>query len=455
MQLSRFQRIVCLVATLVHWSHGCFLDHVDSSHIDHRAAISFNIAARDESIRLRQPPADLAIVNARIFNGAGISLPSTLTVRNGIIVAICTPTSRQNCSLSHGFKGEVYDAKNMTLLPGLIDSHAHPANVSHLQALTAAGITTTILAHCPSPDLCASLESHSGLTSIILGSFVATTPNSTHAAIVASDVPNPPLISNLTQIPSWVANQVSPGQGGGGAKFIKIIGSAPGPGLHPAAQTLLVKEAHRHRRLVVQHAASTVAFAEAITAKADQIHHSTLDGPLDSSLVRAFAEGGTVLCPTLMMMRAVAEQLPSPGPGSGSGSNSSSGSGSNTTINPAFAAAVETTRRLRDAEVAILVGTDANAQSQVPAGGQVRFGESMHDELENLVKLVGMTPAEALRAATKVPAIKFGELLRDRGAVEVGKRADLVLVEGDPTVDITVVRKVRRVWVGGVKFAGL
>lgn len=432
MQLPRLQLAVCLLAILVQWSQGCFLNHEDHPYnIDYRAVIWSNMAARDESSRLRQYPSDLAIINARIFNGTGISPPSTLTVRAGLITSICTPANKKSCSIPPKFEGEVYDAKNMTLLPGLIDSHAHPANVSHLQALTAAGVTATMLAHCPSPALCASLENHAGLTSVIRGSFVATTLNSTHAAIV-SGVSNPPLISNLTQIPSWVANQTSPH--GSNAAFIKIIGSAPGPGLSPEAQKLLVHEAHKHHLLVVQHAATTVAFAEAIDAGADQIHHSTLDAPIDASLVQAFGKGNTVLCPTLTMMRAISElrQLPQ-----------------------GYEAAVETTRRLRAAGVSILVGTDANAQSQVPAGGQVQFGGSMHDELENLVKSVGMAPAEALRAATEVPAGRFGGLLRDRGVVQVGGRADLVVVEGDPTVDIGAVRRVRRVWVGGVLFAGL
>ena len=79
----------------------------------------------------------------------------------------------------------------------------------------------------------------------------------------------------------------------------------------------------------------------------------------------------------------------------------------------------------------------------------VMYGSSLHDELENLVA-AGLTPVEALNAATVLPAKYFG--LADRGVIREGMRADLLLVNGDPTTDITVTRKIVKVWVGGIEF---
>jgi imidazolonepropionase-like amidohydrolase len=59
-----------------------------------------------------------------------------------------------------------------------------------------------------------------------------------------------------------------------------------------------------------------------------------------------------------------------------------------------------------------------------------------------------MTPAQALTAATRNPAAAFP--LRDRGSIAVGKRADLVLVRGNPANDITATRDILRVWRSGV-----
>ena len=61
----------------------------------------------------------------------------------------------------------------------------------------------------------------------------------------------------------------------------------------------------------------------------------------------------------------------------------------------------------------------------------------------------GLTPVEALRAATVLSATYFG--FTDRGAIEAGRRADLLLVDGDPTQDIAATRTIRGVWSAGVQ----
>ena len=94
----------------------------------------------------------------------------------------------------------------------------------------------------------------------------------------------------------------------------------------------------------------------------------------------------------------------------------------------------------------ILAGTDANTTQGVPY--QPAFGASLHDELALLVD-AGLSTAAALRAATSLPAKHFG--LPDRGTIEPGLRADLVLIDGDPLADINATRAIRRVWVAGIE----
>jgi hypothetical protein len=60
-----------------------------------------------------------------------------------------------------------------------------------------------------------------------------------------------------------------------------------------------------------------------------------------------------------------------------------------------------------------------------------------------------LTPIEALRSTTSVPADAFR--LGDRGWVAAGRNADLVLVEGDPTADITATRNIVTIWKDGVE----
>ena len=78
----------------------------------------------------------------------------------------------------------------------------------------------------------------------------------------------------------------------------------------------------------------------------------------------------------------------------------------------------------------------------------ISHGSSLHHELELLVE-AGLTNVDAVRAATSRPARYFG--LPDRGVIEPGRRADLVLIDGDPLRDITVIRSIRHVWCGGAE----
>lgn len=91
--------------------------------------------------------------------------------------------------------------------------------------------------------------------------------------------------------------------------------------------------------------------------------------------------------------------------------------------------ALQVTRILHQAGVTLLAGTD-----------QVVPGHSIYRELELLVE-AGLTPIEAIRCATLTPAEVLG-VSAEVGAVEVGKRADLVILDADPTQDIHNVRRV-------------
>jgi len=93
----------------------------------------------------------------------------------------------------------------------------------------------------------------------------------------------------------------------------------------------------------------------------------------------------------------------------------------------------------RQAGVRVLVGTDAMNMGVVP-------GFSVHEELRNLVE-IGFTPFEALQAATHYPA----EFLRKNefGTIAVGKRADLILVDGDPLKNVSNASKLSGVMTRG------
>jgi imidazolonepropionase-like amidohydrolase len=94
------------------------------------------------------------------------------------------------------------------------------------------------------------------------------------------------------------------------------------------------------------------------------------------------------------------------------------------------------TGRMHDKGIPIGAGTDAPLGLSVP-------GYSLHSELEMLVR-AGLSPLEALQSATVRPAEYFS-LQDEMGSIDVGKKADMVLLDANPLDDITNTKKISAV----------
>jgi imidazolonepropionase-like amidohydrolase len=214
-----------------------------------------------------------------------------------------------------------------------------------------------------------------------------------------------------------------------GADLIKIYGThrfrltadgklASLPTFTLAEVQSIVDEAHREGVKVACHAYGGEGLHNCIEAGVDSIEHG-LD--LDDAAIRRMIDKGIYLVPTLYVYEFEPEEdLRSTGDAT-----------SRARIHEA------SFRRALARGVKIAFGTDVGP---FPHGTQAK-------EFEYLVRF-GMSPAQALRAATSVAADLMG--WEDRlGSIEKGKLADLVAVSGDPLVDITELERVRFVMKGG------
>ncbi|TQN65202.1 Imidazolonepropionase [Colletotrichum shisoi] len=105
------------------------------------------------------------------------------------------------------------------------------------------------------------------------------------------------------------------------------------------------------------------------------------------------------------------------------------------------------TRALCKAGVPLVLGTDAAGM-----GFAFPYGLGMHMEMRLMVKEVGMTPFDVLKSATSVTADRFR--FNDRGRIEAGKKADLVLFQGDVFESLAAndgrCLRIKSVWRDGV-----
>jgi hypothetical protein len=118
--------------------------------------------------------------------------------------------------------------------------------------------------------------------------------------------------------------------------------------------------------------------------------------------------------------------------------------GNQVNIDPTFADwSLFLTGRMKKLGVPIGAGTDTPIGLAVP-------GYSLHSELEMLV-LAGLTPLQAIESATVQPAIYFS-LLDKSGSIDVGKQADMILLDADPLADIANTKKISLVVSKGIAF---
>jgi imidazolonepropionase-like amidohydrolase len=346
-----------------------------------------------------------AILNARVFDGTRLREWTSVRFAGGIITDCATgPTARDG--------DEVIDAEGGTILPGLIDSHIHLVPGALAQGLTF-GVTTALDMFSQADVMAVAKQQAGGRSDVadVRSAGIGATAPGGHPSMMYGPFPT---LTGPEQAEQFVADRVAEG-----SDYLKIFGpsGAAGPRAMPSLDldtvTALTKAAHSRGLVVVAHINSAAGVGEVVSAGIDVVAHVPVDGELDRALAERIAEAGIAVGPTL----ATIENVQAP-----------------------YSRAEENVGRLVDAGVTILAGTDA------PNPGTV-FGAGLHRELE-LLGRCGMTPAQALNAATAAPARVFN--LTDRGHTAPGQRADLMLVSGDPLTDITATRAIERIWRAGV-----
>jgi imidazolonepropionase-like amidohydrolase len=387
--------------------------------------------------------------DVRVFDGEHAQPRSSVLVQGGRVAAVGAGVTAPPAA-------EVITGDDRTLLPGLIDSHTHAATPGALEQAVALGVTTE-LDMFSDPATYARQRSQaadrSDVADLRSAGTGATVPGGHPSEFVDMGMFPPfPTVSGPEQADSWVRDRVAEG-----SDYIKIFATSlptePGlPHLDDDTVRALIEAAHAHGKLAVAHAVTRAAAMAAVEAGLDCLAHLFLDAPGDADVVDAIARRGTTVIPTLVMLdvsdglretalerdRRIAPYLNDRG---ADDLAHPLGEDKPHLGTPAYAR--DMVRPLADAGVTLLAGTDAGTPGTA-------HGASLHQELENLVG-AGLHPEEALHAATGAPARRFS--LADRGRIAPGLSADLVLVEGDPTADITATRAIVGVWRRGTAVA--
>jgi imidazolonepropionase-like amidohydrolase len=385
----------------------------------------------------------------RVFDGVNMHSDWVVLVKNNKIVEAGTMRFKLAADT------QIVELKGMTLLPGLIEGHSHlllhPYNevswddqvlkesraervirgANHAKATLAAGFTTvrdlgTEGAEYDDVGLKRAIEK-----GVIPGPrmIIAT------KALVAKGAYGPKSVNPDVDLPQGAAEvagleQISQevrSQIGKGADVIKVYADYRAgkdgesvPIFSVEEMSLMARIANSGKRQLVAHASTPEGMLRAIEAGASTIEHGDSGTP---EVFKRMKEKGVTLCPTLAAGDAIEQYR-----------------GWKKGVSPEptrILAKRQTFALAMKAGVSICMGGDVGVYSH---GDNAREMELMVD--------YGMSAMEVLRAATSVNAQAFG--YADKiGRITVGLMADMIAVEGDPSVDIKIVRKVRMVMKDG------
>ena len=382
------------------------------------------------------------ITNSRIFDGEQFIEDATLVIADGRVEAL-----GRDLVVDDG--AEIVDASGKTILPGLVDAHVHSFGTARADALRF-GVTTMLDMFRPPLDFEQTHAERESLAptdqaDLYSAGFLATAPGG-HGTQYGIEVPT---LTGPEEAAEWVAARKDEG-----SDWIKIIiepgwGERELPTLDASTVQALVAAAHANDLLAVAHISTYDDALMAIAAGIDGLVHLFADRRLDQAFIDAALAADIFVVPTTPVLAGMY------------GHDDTDWITTHPVLGPRLTAAQRDSlatrfpqqeaddsgwtnvqanvRALHEAGIPILAGSDAPNPATT-------YGASLHHALLLLVA-AGLQPIDVLRAASSVPAREFG--LDNRGCLQPGCRADLLLVDGNPLTDIATTVIIDAVWKNG------
>ncbi len=349
------------------------------------------------------------VKDVKVFDGESIIESTSVKVEDGVIVEISKTIKSSKETL-------IVDGKGKTLMPALSNAHVHAWSADALKEAAKAGVLNVMDMHGVETyqNAMRQLKDSTNYANYYVAGYAATAPEG-HGTQFG--FPSPTL-TKPEEAKQFIADRVK-----ANVDHIKII-------LEPWKATLdsetvaeLIKEAHKAEKIAVVHISRLEDAVDVISNDADGLVHIWWDKELEASKLKELSESKSFfVIPTLLTTIKVFETM---------------GAASEQFLNKDQL--LSEVKKMYEARIPILAGTD-------PPNAGINYGTDLYKELE-LISESGIPTIEVLKAGTSNITTAFG--LENTGFIKVGFSADLILVEGDPTINIKDINNPKTIWKNG------
>lgn len=408
----------------------------------------------------------LALVGGSVIDGTGAGpQPATVLIRGDRIEAV-GPEVRIPRS------AEVLDIAGNTVVPGLIDMHGHMYAVggnqfeAYAALFLAGGVTTTFSPADFDPEGMVVFRDRVARGEAVGPTVLTAGPYFDHDPSMVGWIEGVGSVEEaISKFESWkdridavkVYTNITEEELGAladvaHAKGLKMTGHLGGQ--VPTLRAIELGIDGLEHGIFAISEISDAGQADPLNDQYCALAEVDLDGPVMETLIRAMVENGVWITPTIVTLQSIHPAFEPPVEGWLDYLSPELGEmmaqapayldeEGAACLDAALANQLEFVRRVHQRGGLVVAGTDPVSPKLVP-------GYGLHAEMANFVR-AGLSPLDAISLASRNGAVALG-LADEIGTLEPGKRADLVVVQGDPTSDITRIGSTVWVFKAGVRY---
>ena len=356
---------------------------------------------------------DLIINNVKLFDGVKVINKTSIIIKKGKIFDITNKTKQYKAN-------NIIDGEDKTVIPSLLNAHVHASSPEHLKQALNSGVFVLLDLHA-FEETSKSLKSYrdsSLYANYYSSGFAATVPGGHGTQFTKEEIPT---INDTISAEEFVNQRIK-----NGCDYIKIAYEPRMPTLSFDQIDTIINISHQNNLKVLAHISFIEDAIRLVQSEIDGLAHIWSDKEISNNHLNILKKNKVFIIPTLITLKRALKLGEEQGWAK---------------YLLTFKEIQDQVKRVYNANITILAGTD-------PPNFDINYGNDLLKEIQLLAES-GLTPIDALKAATSNIAIEFE--IPNFGFIKKGEEANFIIINGDPIKQISEIENIGGIWKKGIK----